>query len=605
VRNKLEHLMSFPVNRYWPLLVRYLRPHWPRLLLLAVLLVAGIAGQLLAPQFIRSFLDTATSSGSLTSLLVFAILFCLVALAGEACAVGATYVSTQLGWLATNALRVDLTDHCLRLDLPFHHAHPPGELIERLDGDVRELRSFFSEFSIQLLSNLLLVLGVLLLLVREDWRIGAVFMVFTTLTLLVLHRIRNVASPFWQAAQQANAELYARSEDWLGGLADLRTSGAVPYVRAHFAAALRTQFRRQRQALAMSVIVGNGAELLLVLGTIGALAIGIALFQAGQATIGTVYLVTAYASLLNRPLQQLIRQVDDLQRATASIVRINALADTRSTITDGAQTLAPSGGMPLTFTHVSFQYPSSVSQDERDTSEPSLNLALRDISFRLEPGEILGLIGRTGSGKSTLVRLALRLYDPTAGTISLNDVDIRALRLADLRVQIGVVTQDVQLFHATVRENVTLFDPAIPDARILSAIDALALGRWFTSLPHGLDTLIGPGGAGLSAGEAQLLAVVRVFSRDPALVILDEASARLDPVTERLVEQAFDRLLHPPGGRRTAIIIAHRLRTVQQADTILVLERGAIQEYGSRQALAQDAGSVFRRLLETGEDALA
>ena len=182
---------------------------------------------------------------------------------------------------------------------------------------------------------------------------------------------------------------------------------------------------------------------------------------------------------------------------------------------------------------------------------------LHDVSFALEPGTTLGLLGRTGSGKTTLTRLLFRLYDPTAGEIRLGGRDLRDLRLADLRRHVGMVTQEIQLFHASVRDNLAFFDPTIPDGRILAALDELGLWEWYESLPDGLDTKLA-GGGGLSAGEAQLLAFVRVFLKDPGLIILDEASSRLDPATEQRLTQAMTRLLRG----RTAIIIAHRLPTV-------------------------------------------
>jgi len=227
---------------------------------------------------------------------------------------------------------------------------------------------------------------------------------------------------------------------------------------------------------------------------------------------------------------------------------------------------------------------------------------LSEVSFTLAPGTKLGLLGRTGSGKTTLSRLIFRLYDPTAGAIRIGGVDLRDAAFVDLRGRVGMVTQDVQLFQASIRDNLALFDRAIDDARIEWALDELGLLEWLRALPDGLDTRLGAGGLGLSAGEAQLLAFARVFLRDPGLVILDEASSRLDPATERLLERAIDRLL----AGRTAIIIAHRLGTVQRADAILILDRGQVAEYGPREQLARDESSRFAQLLQTGlEEVLA
>jgi ATP-binding cassette subfamily B protein len=227
---------------------------------------------------------------------------------------------------------------------------------------------------------------------------------------------------------------------------------------------------------------------------------------------------------------------------------------------------------------------------------------LEGLSFELRAGGVLGLLGRTGSGKSTLARLVFRLYDPKQGEILLDGSNLREMKLGALRGRVAMVTQEVQLFRGSVRDNLTFFDRSVADERIVGAIGELGLGEWLKGLPKGLDTELEAGSRSLSAGEAQLLAFTRIFLRDPGLVILDEASAKLDPATEQRIERAIDRLLEG----RTAIIIAHRLGTVQRAEQVLILEDGKALEFGERQRLASDPGSRFYALLQTGlEEVLA
>jgi ABC-type multidrug transport system fused ATPase/permease subunit len=226
---------------------------------------------------------------------------------------------------------------------------------------------------------------------------------------------------------------------------------------------------------------------------------------------------------------------------------------------------------------------------------------LHDVSFDLPPGRVLGVLGRTGSGKTTITRLLFRLYDPTEGRICLGGVDLREAGFADLRARVGMVTQDVQLFQASVRDNIAFFNPRVDEAAVRRVLAELDLGDWVAAMPDGLNTRLASGGGGMSAGEAQLLAFTRVLLKDPGLIILDEAASRHDPVTEARLERAVDRLL----GGRTGIIIAHRLHTVQRADDILILEEGRVVEYGPRAQLAADPTSRFYRLLQTGlEEAL-
>src|SRR5690606_11782411 len=204
----------------------------------------------------------------------------------------------------------------------------------------------------------------------------------------------------------------------------------------------------------------------------------------------------------------------------------------------------------------------------------------------------LGLLGRTGSGKTTLTRLLFRLYDPTHGRVLLSGVDARHADLHHLRERIGLVTQDVQLFRGTLRDNLTFFDPTVDDAHVIEVVHEMGLGAWLERQEDGLDTVIDSGGRNLSAGEAQLIAFARVFLKDPGLVVLDEPSSRLDPASERRLQAAMDRLLEG----RTAIVIAHRLETVERVDEILVLDGGTVAESGSRERLAADPGSRYARL---------
>jgi ABC-type multidrug transport system fused ATPase/permease subunit len=593
------------LRRYRALFTRYLKPQTGRVLWMTGLLLAGIALQLANPQVIRAFLDSARSGGPARVLLGAAGLYIAFALLQQGMRLAAGYASNVVGWAATNQLRVDLALHCLRLDMPFHKQHTPGELIERIDGDVTHLANFFSEFAVRVLGNGLLVLGILLLLFREDPWVGLGMLAYTLVTLLVLGQIQKLAVPRWAAERQAGAELYGYIEERISGVEEIRAAGAEGHALRRLYQLLRTFTQKTRASAVISSLTFNLTNLVYVIGYAAGLALGVTLFLSGKASLGSAYLVTFYIGMLADPLQSIRAQVEDFQQASASLQRVQDLFELKPQVVNpaGAAQDLPAGALAVEFADVSFRYQdglSSLTPDE--AGEVDEDLVLENVSFHIQSGRVLGILGRTGSGKSTLTRLLFRLYDPTGGVIRLGGTDLRQVSLPDLRRRVGMVTQDVQLFQASVRENLAFFNAAVTDALLEDVLRSLKLWDWVQSLPQGLDTSLAAGGQGLSAGEAQLLAFARVFLKNPGLLILDEASSRLDPATETRMERAIDRLF----AGRTGVVIAHRLKTLDRADDILILENGRVVEYGVRTALAADPRSRYAQLLQTGlEEVLA
>lgn len=578
-----NHFQS--LKRYWRLLAHYLRPQWSRMGLLAVILCGTICVQVITPLVASHFIDQATSGGAMHDLIVLALLTMGLALAGQALAVAETYVAENVSWVATNALRVDLVAHLLRLDATFHTAHTPGELIERVDGDVSTLARFFSRFVVYVIGNGVLLVGVLGLLYYVDWRIGLGMSAFVILALIAMLRIRAVATPSWAAERQASADFFGFLGEYVAGLQDIRSSGAGAFVLRRCAEVMRSWLAVTRKAQMWGYSMSATSQGLFALGTAVAFALSAMLFRAGTLTIGTIYLIFQCTEMLRQPTEQIRNEVQDLQQADASMARVETLLGTVSRVADGPGVELPAGPLAVELDGVSFGYAEDAP-------------VLRSVSVALAPGRVLGVVGRTGSGKTTLTRLLLRFYDPLAGVVRLGGVDLRAVRLAEVRARIGLVTQDVHLFHASVRDNLTLFDDSVPDERINDVLDTLGLDSWLRELPLGLDTQLLQGSSGLSAGQSQVLACARILLLDPDLVILDEASSRLDPATDQLVQRALARLLDG----RTGIIVAHRLATLAYADDILVLENGQVREYGSRLALAADPNSRFAELLRVATE---
>ena len=572
------------MRAYLALLAHYFRPHRGRVAWLA-LFVFGYAGvRLTGPQIVRFFIDTALAGGAIDSLLWAAALYVGVALGRQLCFLGGSYFSQDVGWRATNRMRSELAEHCLRLDMSFHGEHTPGELVERVDGDTATLANFLSGFSARVTSGLLLLMGVLILVWREDWRLGAAMTVFSFIAFFVINLTRSIAVPIYAAEREGFSRLYGFIEERLGGIEDVRTNGAVAFILDRFFKVNRDAYGRVLKSEVMGAILRSITMVLFAFGHAMTMGMSLWLFSLNpeEFTIGTVYLVFEYMTLLRFPLFMITEQINDLQKATAGLKRIEELHRVQSRIGDGDDE-PTAGALQVDFDGVGFDYSSD-------------NPVLRDVSFHLQAGRTLGLLGRTGSGKSTLTRLLFRFYDVQQGEIRLDDKPIRNLRLRGLRQRVGLVTQDVQIFRATVRQNLALFEDGIDDDRILGAIESLGLMDWFRGLPMGLDTTITAGG--LSAGESQLLAFARVFLRDPGLVILDEPSSRLDPATERRIDRAVDELLRG----RTGLIIAHHLATVDRVDDIMILDEGRVLEYGERTRLKADTDSQFSRLLAVGLD---
>jgi ATP-binding cassette subfamily B protein len=574
-------LEKVSLRQYAALLSQYLKPQWFRVTLLAMFMFGGIGLNLVNPQIIRYFIDAAKNQVATRNLIIAGGIYLAIGFIRQLVVLVSSYLGQDVGWRATNQMRGNLAEHCLHLDMSFHHDHTPGEMVERVDGDTTALSNFFSEFILQVIGSLIFLGGVLVLVAREDWRIGVALTAFVIIAMWVYNLTRNIAVPIYTAEREGYSRLFGFLEERLTGIEDFRTNGGVGYTMDRFYDVNSDAYRQVLRSQIMGEIVQAITRIMFALGLAISMGMGIYLYREGGFTIGTVFLVVQYTAMLRHPLDQIGRQLNDLQRATAGLQRIEALQRTTSRIQDGTETLPTSGAISIEFDDVTFNY---------IEGDP----VLKKVSFNLAPGKVLGLLGRTGSGKTTITRLLFRLYEPNMGEIRLGGMPIAKVQLDNLRQHVGLVTQDVQLFYATVRDNITLFDPTITDSQILVVIEDLGMSAWYESLPKGLDTVITSGG--LSAGEAQLLAFARVFLKDPGIIILDEPSSRLDPATEQQIDRAVQKLLH----NRTGIIIAHRLGTVERVNEIMILEDGEIREYGDREHLVQNPNSRFSQLLKTG-----
>ena len=543
-----------------------------------LLLLGSIGLQLVIPLILRDFIDSAMAGSAVASLTTAGIAYLIAGILNQLLDAGASYLGTDIGWSATNRLREELTSHLFSLDMGFHNDTTPGEMIERVDGDVTAISEFISRFLVRLIAAGVLLTGVVIVCWFESPAMGLTITLYVVAVLLFLIRLRKMAVAAAEEERETSARLYGFIEERLAGVDDIRSLGAGRFTMTRFIPVMRDFYTRTTNAWRKRIVVWVSANTAFWAGDALALIVGVWLTIRGSITVGTAFLILQYVQLVRRPIEQMTQELQELQKAAGGIVRIDQLRHLGSSIADGSEVM-PAGPLAIEFEDVSFSY------EDRGV--------LEEISFTLAPGKSLGLLGRTGGGKTTITRLIARLYDPDRGVVRVGGHDLRTLRSESLRRSVGVVTQDVQLFQASVRDNLTFFAER-PDDDILDVLERVGLGPWIRQL--GLDTVLGAGGQGLSAGEQQLLAFARVFLQDPGVVILDEPSSRLDPVTEMLLATATERLY----AGRTVVIIAHRLETVRLADEIMVVDAGRIVEHGPRQTLATDPSTRYAALLATG-----
>ena len=568
------------------LLAQYLRPERRPITALVALLVVAMVLPLAGPVLIGWFVNAALAGEPATHLAALGALFLVCTLTGDALQLVVTWYSVRLAWRVGNRLRVDLCRHALGLDLDWHGDHSAGQLIERIDGDIDAVTRFASTAVLQLAGNAILVAGVLVISAIIDWRASLIIGITVAAAVFVLARMRRLAVPYYDDEREVQSHLYGDVEERLSGLEDLRANGAGPWAVHKLHEHSASWWRTSRRAAAHGDGALSVAGGVFALGSVLVLALGAWQCRQGALSVGAVLTLLRFSQMVSDPLWRVAEQLAEAQKAVAGTRRAARLLAEHSRLPDGHGAGLPPHALSVTFDDVSFGYGTGTD-------------VLHHVSFDVPAGTTVGVVGRTGSGKTTIGRLLARLWDTEQGTVSVGGADVRSLRAGDLRRRIGVVTQEVEVFRASLRENLTVFG-TLPgdDDHLVAALESVGLGSWYATLAAGLDQHLA-GASDLSAGEGQLLAFARLLLADPGLVILDEASSRLDPATEDRLVSATDQLL----AGRTAIIIAHRLSTLDRVDHIVVLDHGRVVEQGPRATLAADPSTRFSGLLAAGRAA--
>jgi ATP-binding cassette, subfamily B, bacterial len=561
----------------WSALGALLWPDRARWALLGGLVACASALMLAGPLVIRRLVDSAGAGATANAISGLAVVYLAIALLTQLVAVLVAWRATTAAWTTTNQLRLDMTGHVLGLDHEFHRTHTPGELIQRVDGDVTSVSEFLGLVVPKAFGAGLLISGMVVVLAVLDWRLAIGLVVYLAFTFWIIVRSRHRAVSESSDEMGSLGRLYGGIEERLVAAEDLRSNGASAHVAWRFvedsADALASAVRRERAFLTMWWFV----QLALAAGWVIVLVLGAWTVSNDLASVGTIFLLYQYILLVGRPLEDLVHQLETVQKANGAMVRVLDLMAIRPKVVDHGTVSPAPGPLDVRFDAVEFDY---------GDDQP----VLRGVDLTIGAGRSIGIVGRTGSGKTTLSRLVLRLVEPTRGVVSLGGVPIGDIPMSELRRRVALVSQEVELFAGSIRDNVTLFDDSIDDVAVIAALRAVGLG---VLADAGIGRELGAAGTGLSAGEAQLLSLARVWMRDPDVLVLDEATARIDPQTERQIESAVAKLMVG----RTTLVIAHRLATLHAVDDIVVFERGEVAEFGARVDLVGDDESQFARLL--------
>ncbi|MFG1779761.1 ABC transporter ATP-binding protein [Micromonospora sp. NPDC049048] len=544
----------------------------------AIIVVSSVLA-MASPFLLRAVIDRALPERDLALLVALVAGMVAVAAVTSVLGVAQTWISTRVGQQVMHRLRTDVFTHLQRQSLSFFTRTRTGEVQSRITNDIGGMQSVVTSTATAIAANLTTVVATAAAMVALSWRLSLVSLVVLPPAIWLTRRVAHLRREITAQRQRELADLNVTVEEGLSvsGVQLAKTLGTGPALAARFAASsarlvdleLRSELAgRWRMATMSIVFAAIPAVIYLSAGLPGA---------AGTLSIGTLVAFTALQGGLFRPLMGLLNVGVSVTASLALFARIFEYLDLPVEVDDPAE---PADVDPrrvrgrLRLTDVTFRYPGS------DTA------AVAGITLDVPAGTSLALVGETGSGKSTLAALVSRLHDPTSGRITVDGVDLRDLRLADLAAIVGVVSQETYLLHTTVRENLRYARPDATDAEIEAAARAAQIHDLLAGLPDGYDTVVGSRGHRFSGGEKQRLAIARTLLRDPRILILDEATSALDTETERAVQRAFDEVARG----RTTITIAHRLSTVRGADQIAVLDHGRIVESGSHDGLLERAG---------------
>jgi ATP-binding cassette subfamily B protein len=566
-------------------LITYLRPYKLHVALATAAIIGHSALELAPPYLVKLVIDRYIPARDTNGLLVIAALY-LATLAGSfALDYAQTWLLQLTGQRIMFDLRMQIYDHLQRLDLRFYDRNPVGRLMTRVTTDVDVLNDLFTSGVVSVFGDLFTLVGIMVMMIWIDWRLAIVAFSVLPLIWLVTQWFRKNVRDSYRTVRTWIARINAYLQERITGMATVQLFRREARDFEEFDRIDRTYRDANVQSIVYYAVFYPAIELISALAAALIIWIGGGWVMAGMLTLGSLVASLQYSSRFFRPISDMSEKFNILQGAMASSERIFQLLDTPVAITSGSRLPDP-GPRPgsrigrIAFENVTFSYVEG---------EP----VLHDVSFTVDPGQRVALVGATGSGKTTIVSLLLRFYDVQEGRITIGGTDIRDMDLHELRSLFGLVLQDVHLFSGTIGGNVRLGNEAIDAAAVRRAVDAVHAGAFVDRLALGLDTPVAERGATLSVGQKQLLSFARALAFDPPVLVLDEATSSVDTETELLIRDALKVVMRG----RTTIAIAHRLSTIQDMDRILVLHKGELRESGTHQELLAHRG-IYHRLYQ-------
>ncbi len=566
-------------------LFRFLIPYWPTLLLSGILLVARAGIELVPPLFQRAIVDQVIGPADLSRLgLLIGLLVGVYAL-HQLINAGDQFIRHALGEKFILDLRVHLYAYLQRLSLSFFERTSTGELMSRVTNDVNALESFVTHGSALTAVDLLRLCGGAMILLWLDWRLALLVLLPVPVLAVTLRYFNTRIRPVYRRVRARLGDINARLQDSLTGIRVIQAFGQEQQELARFANQSENYYQARVLGIRYWATFFPAMRFVASMGTVIVLGVGSIMVVDGSLSLGTLVAFLSYTVSFYEPINRLTEVDNMFQEAVAAGERIFELLDETAEIEDApAAVELPSLDGAVAFEDVHFRYGTG---DE----------VLRDVTFRMAPGEVVALVGPSGAGKTSIANLLCRFYDPIDGRIAVDGYDLRQVKLASLRSQVAVVLQDTFLFNTTIRENLLYGKSGATQDEIVAASTAAYAHDFIEALPHGYDTEIGERGVRLSGGQKQRLALARAILADPRILILDEATSSVDAEAEYLIQQALDAVL----AGRTALIIAHRLSTIRNADKIIALEDGRIVEVGDHRELMERGGlysQLYQRQLE-------